>query len=82
MDNIVCKVSEIAYKIKNDDRLKDKEFFSSSLTGDLRFDPIDMCYLAVEIMTNFRIKLDSQDILDYRFNSINDISACVKRHIG
>ncbi|MBR3025149.1 MAG: hypothetical protein IKN85_04160 [Oscillospiraceae bacterium] len=82
MDNIVCKVSEIACKIRNDDRLKEKEYFGSSLTGDLGFDPVDMCYLTVEVMTNFRIKLDSEDISDYRFNSINDISDCVKKHIG
>ncbi len=75
MENVALKVSEIAYSIKNNPDVLDKENFDLPLTGEkLQFDAIDMCYLALEIMTAFNITITAEDLADYHFNTIRSVS--------
>lgn len=75
MENIIEEVTEIAYSIKKDSSVKEAGAADLPLTGSkLRFTVVEMCYLALEVMAHFNIRLEAEDIDNHNFNTIRSIS--------
>lgn len=80
MDQYIREIAEIAFRVSPNPALKDENMSSAPLTGsELHFSAIEMCYLALEVMTHYQIRLQPQDVQDYGFLSIRSIAACVAR---
>lgn len=78
MDNIISKVTEIAYNIKDNPLLKEAEGVDIPLTGDrLQFDALDMCYLALGVSSYYQIWLNAEDLYDQKFNTIRSIAQII-----
>ena len=83
MDSIIEEVSEIAYNIKHNPLLKGLECIDLPLTGNqLQFDALDMCYLALDVISMYHIKLNASDLYDQKFNTIRSISEIVFNKTG
>ena len=68
------KLINIFKKIKPDIDWCNEELYSLPLTGgQLKFEAQDMVFLILEIMEEFSIKLDKDDVMNYRFNCVNNI---------
>ncbi|MBO4863969.1 MAG: hypothetical protein J5517_06370 [Eubacterium sp.] len=78
MESIIEEVNQIAYNIKQNPLLNESDCIDLPLTGNqLQFDPMDMCYLALEVISKYHIKLNASDIYDQRFNTIRSISETI-----
>lgn len=77
MENKTEEIIKILNFIKPQKELYIEENFNVSLTGKMMFSPIDMVYVFLEIQKHFNIKLASEDLENYKFNSINGIKDVV-----
>ena len=75
MENLISEVTEIAYSIKKDSSVREQGAEDLPLTGDkLCFSVVEMCYLALEVMAHFNIRLEADDIDNKNFNTIRSIA--------
>lgn len=49
---------------------------------EMRFSGIDLTYLLMLLEKNYGIRFTAEDILDYRFNTLRDISETVHNQIS
>ena len=77
--NIKEKIIDILIKVKPNIDWSNEELYSLPLTGgQLKFEAQDIVFLMLEVIDEFKIKLDKDDVIDYRFNSVNNIMEIVK----
>ena len=82
LEEIINKVTDIAYMVRNNETIKDPANRDMNLMSQKAgFSPIDMCYIAVELMVYYKIRFSAEDINDYRFSTINSIADCVSRKL-
>ncbi len=83
MDRIIAEVTDAAYNIKHNPLLKELESVDLPLTGNqLQFDELDMCYLALFVISMYHIKLNACDLYNQKFNTIRSIAETVYKKIG
>lgn len=83
MDEIKNQISDIAFSIKENEKIKNSEYFDMPLTGsELQFSAVDMIYLTLEIMKKFNVHFSSSAFESYHFNTINDIAQIVYDNIS
>lgn len=82
MKNITEEIIEILNFVKPQKELYTKENFDVSLTGKMLFSPVDMVYAFLEIQKHFNIKLETRDLENYKFNSINGIKQAVSNALN
>lgn len=73
MESITEEIIEILNFVKPQKELYTEENFETSLTGKMKFSPVDMVYVFLEIQKHFNIRLEAKDLENYKFNSINGI---------
>ncbi len=80
MDEITSKVLDIIRRVKQDTSPSLKpENFSQPLTGKIfRMNARQLTYVALEVMYEFGIRLDPEDVLEYHFNTIHEIIQTVR----
>ncbi|QNK41198.1 hypothetical protein [Caproicibacter fermentans] len=59
------------------------EYWSQPLTGNVfHFSGVDLTYLFFEVEKVYHIHINSSDLEDYAFSSINKISEIVQRYVS
>lgn len=83
LDEVKDKVLEVFFKIKPYSDLLVEENFEKPLTGsDMNFNERDLVYLLLELMEKFEIRFEKEDVMDYKFNTVNDIIKIVYNKIS
>ena len=81
MDAIKDKIIELIIKIKGNEPCYNISNSNLPLTGfTMQFDEIDLVYLLLEVMKTFNIKIKAEDVMNYRFNTIDQIAETVRKY--
>jgi len=68
------KIINIFKKVRPDIDWDNEELHDLPLTGGrLKLEAYDIVFIMLEIIEEFKVKFDKNDVIDYRFNSVNKI---------
>ena len=71
---ILCKVIVLVQKVKNCTFDISEDCYQLPLTGKkMNLEGYQMVMLFLEIMEEFEVKIQKEDVIHYRFNTINGI---------
>lgn len=83
IEEVTKRTLKVLLKIKPDSHMFVPENFKKPLTNsEMGFKRQDMVYLFLELMDEFKIRFDKEDVIDYRFNTIRNIIDIIHHKVG